>query len=447
MPAYNAERTVADTYREIPKYLRKHIILVDDGSRDNTVSVAKKLGIKVFHHSNNLGYGGNQKTCYWEAMKLNPDVVVMLHPDYQYDASMIEDLIAPILKGRYDFMFGSRIANKKAALDGGMPRVKYYVNRLVCFVQNIILGTNFTEQFSGFRAFSRRLLETVPFGRFSNDFVFDQEMTVSALSYGFEIGEIAIPTRYHEKASSIQFFKGSKFVLEGFYTILRRYMNDWGFAKDARFKSVRKRPRNNITALLLLVLLALITLPVVGIANSLIIFVVSVATYAFYLKGNFAAYLFAIVMMLSLLLANGVDRNLLMRGGIDEYQKLTRGQYYTREFGRLYTNRFGFYFFDEVTFYINRINYKVSAPLTLNHYFFAVQRRIYPVWLLPFFLIGVFNFVRKKLKNMLAYIAVAMAFSVVIIPTAGDYLYLPLINFCVTIGVFSLMRQKTKFYK
>src|SRR3990172_1326648 len=179
MPAYNAAKTVKDTYREIPKNLRENIILVDDGSTDNTLSVARKLGIAVFEHPKNLGYGGNQKTCYWEALKLQPDVVVMLHPDYQYDASMINELIAPILKDRYDFMFGSRIANKKTALSGGMPKIKYYVNRVVCLIQNILLGTNFTEQFSGFRAYSRKLLETVPFGRFSNDFVFDQEMTVS----------------------------------------------------------------------------------------------------------------------------------------------------------------------------------------------------------------------------------------------------------------------------
>src|SRR3990167_8207282 len=232
MPAYNAQRTVRDTYQEIPKHLRKHIILVDDGSKDKTVEVARRLGIKVFKHPNNLGYGGNQKTCYWEALKLNPDVVVMLHPDYQYDATMIEDLIAPILKGRYDFMFGSRIANKREALKGGMPPVKYYVNRIVCLIQNILLGVNFTEHFSGFRAYSVKLLRTVPFQRFSNDFGFDQEITVSSISYGFRIGEIAIPTRYHEKASSIQFVKGAKFILDGFLTILAFYLHRFGVKKD-----------------------------------------------------------------------------------------------------------------------------------------------------------------------------------------------------------------------
>jgi glycosyltransferase involved in cell wall biosynthesis len=236
MPAYNAEKTVYDTYNEIPKYLRKSIILVDDNSTDNTVSVAKKLGIKVFKHSSNLGYGGNQKTCYWEALKLNPDVVVMLHPDYQYDATRIEDLIKPILTDKFDYMFGSRIANKSGALLGGMPLTKYYVNRIVCLLQNIALGVNFTEHFSGLRAYSTDLLNKVPFQRFSNDFVFDQEMTISSISYGFRIGEIAIPTRYHQQASSIKYLKGIKFVLEGFYAIFRFKLNKWGLVKDKRFK-------------------------------------------------------------------------------------------------------------------------------------------------------------------------------------------------------------------
>lgn len=210
--------------------------MVDDQSRDNTVEVARKLGIKVFSHPNNLGYGGNQKTCYWEALKLKPAVVVMLHPDYQYDASMIPYLVQPILDGKYDFMFGSRIATKKGALEGGMPSIKYYINRIVCFIQNILLGVNFTEHFSGFRAYSARLLKTVPFQRFSNDFVFDQEMTISSISYGFKIGEIPIPTRYHEKASSINFWRGTKFVLDGFLTIFSYYLNFLGIKRDRRFK-------------------------------------------------------------------------------------------------------------------------------------------------------------------------------------------------------------------
>lgn len=235
MPAYNAARTVKDTYKEIPVKYRQHVILVDDQSKDNTVEVAKKLGITVFAHPNNLGYGGNQKTCYWEALKLDPDVVVMLHPDYQYDATMMPYLVQPILDGKFDFMFGSRIATQRGALEGGMPLHKYILNRIICLIQNILLGVNFSEHFSGYRAFSKKLLKTIPFQKFSNDFVFDQEMTVSAISFGMKIGEIPIPTRYHEKQSSIKFLKGSKFILDGFYTILKYHLNKAGLVKDRRF--------------------------------------------------------------------------------------------------------------------------------------------------------------------------------------------------------------------
>lgn len=235
MPAYNAAKTVKDTYFEIPKDLRKNIILVDDKSKDKTVEVAKNLGIKVFTHPQNLGYGGNQKTCYWEALKYNPDVVVMLHPDYQYDATSIEELIRPILNNRFDYMFGSRIQNKKGALLGGMPPLKYYLNRIVCFFENMLLGVNFTEHFSGFRAYSKKLLKTIPFQRFSNDFVFDQQMEISAISYNFRIGEIPIPTRYHQKASSIQFIKGSKFILETFWNIFLYKLHRIGIKKSRLF--------------------------------------------------------------------------------------------------------------------------------------------------------------------------------------------------------------------
>lgn len=232
MPAYNAAKTVEYTFEEIPQKYRKNIILVDDGSKDHTIEIAQGLGIRVFTHTYNVGYGGNQKTCYREALKDDPDVVVMLHPDYQYDAKLIEDLIKPILDGRFDFMFGSRIQSRQSALAGGMPKMKYYVNRIVCILENILLDVNFTEHFSGFRAYSANLLKTVPFQKFSNDFVFDQQMTISALSYGFRIGEIPIPTRYHSKASSIQFLKGAKFILETFWVIILYKLGKLGFMKN-----------------------------------------------------------------------------------------------------------------------------------------------------------------------------------------------------------------------
>lgn len=236
MPAYNAEKTINDTYREIPKEFRKNIILVDDQSSDNTAAVARKLGIRVFTHTSNLGYGGNQKTCYWEALKLNPDAVVMLHPDYQYNASLIEELIRPIRQDRFDFMFGSRVYSRQSALSGGMPKIKYYINRITCILENILLGVNFTEHFSGFRAYSRKVLQILPFQRFSNSFVFDQQMVMSALTYRFRIGEIPIPTRYHEKASSIQFIMGTKFILETFWTIFLFRFHNLGLIKSMLFR-------------------------------------------------------------------------------------------------------------------------------------------------------------------------------------------------------------------
>lgn len=235
MPAYNAAKTVQSTYEEIPDNFRKNIILVDDNSSDNTVEIARKLGIRVLEHARNLGYGGNQKTCYGEALNENPDVIVMLHPDYQYDATLIEELIRPIAEGRYDFMFGSRIQNRQSALAGGMPKLKYYINRLVCILENILLGVNFTEHFSGFRAYSNKVLRTIPFQRFSDDFVFDQEMEISALSFGFRIGEIPIPTRYHEKASSIQFLKGTKFILDTFWVIILYKLHKAGLVRSNIF--------------------------------------------------------------------------------------------------------------------------------------------------------------------------------------------------------------------
>lgn len=214
MPGYYAEKTIKRTIDEIPESLVSEIILVDDASKDKTAEIAKKLGITVYRHPHNLGYGGNQKTCYWEALKRNPDVVVMLHPDYQYDGSKIKGLVEPILNGDYDMMFGSRIKNRGMALAGGMPKVKYFFNRLQAFLANIVFGENLSEYMSGLRAYSRKTLETVPFQRFSNDFAFDQQFTTSAIVAGLRIGEIPIPTRYHEQASSIGWIRGAKFGFE-----------------------------------------------------------------------------------------------------------------------------------------------------------------------------------------------------------------------------------------
>jgi len=236
MPAYNAQKTLEKTYSDIPKDMVSEIILVDDGSRDKTVELSRKLQIKTFVHPNNLGYGGNQKTCYWEALKLDPDVVIMIHPDYQYDATLIPEMVRPILQKRYDMMFGSRIRTRKEALEGGMPAMKYFFNRLYTIGANILLGVNFSEHMSGMRAYSRKTLKTVPFQRFTNDFAFDQQFTVSAISFGLRIGELPIPVRFYEESSSIRFIPGLKFGIESLVILTQYLAHKSGMVKNKMFK-------------------------------------------------------------------------------------------------------------------------------------------------------------------------------------------------------------------
>lgn len=235
MPAYNAAKTIERTVKDIPKGMVREIIVVDDHSNDETALVARRLGLTVFAHPNNLGYGGNQKTCYWEALKRKPDLVVMLHPDYQYDSSLTGELVRPILENRFDFMFGNRVHSRDMALAGGMPRHKYVFNRLFAIMANIALGLNLPEYLSGFRAYSREVLETVPFQRFSNDFVFDQQFTISAISFGFRIGSIPIPTRYYDDSSSIRWGKGLKFGFESLWTLVQLKLHEWGIARSQLF--------------------------------------------------------------------------------------------------------------------------------------------------------------------------------------------------------------------
>lgn len=243
MPAYNAEKTLLNTIEDFPPNLVSETILVDDGSRDNTVSLAKKLGLTVFAHSANIGYGGNQKTCYWEALKKGPDVVVMIHPDYQYDSSLLGELIRPILEGRYDMMFGNRIRNRHEALAGGMPPVKYMLNRFFCTLENIVLGANFPEYFSGLRAYSGSLLGEIPFQRFSNDFVFDQQFMIVTYANGYRIGYIDIPVRYFSEASSIKFIKGSKFLFQTLLLLMRYLIFRLKLAQDALFTTAHAKKK------------------------------------------------------------------------------------------------------------------------------------------------------------------------------------------------------------
>jgi glycosyltransferase involved in cell wall biosynthesis len=204
LPAYNAAKTLEQTYLDIPQEKISQIILVDDVSQDQTVEVARSLGLSVVIHIQNRGYGGNQKTCYIEALKAGADVVVMLHPDHQYDSKLIPDLVAPILGDEADMVMGSRILNGRA-LEGGMPLWKYVANRILTEAENLIYRTRLTDCHSGFRAYGRKLLTKVPFLLNSNDFVFDSEMIAQAAYRGFRIQEIPVQARYFPDASSVNF--------------------------------------------------------------------------------------------------------------------------------------------------------------------------------------------------------------------------------------------------
>lgn len=222
MPAYNAAKTLEKTYRDIPPDTVDHVILVDDVSQDQTVEIAQQLGLKVIVHLQNKGYGGNQKTCYLEALRAGADIVVMLHPDYQYDSRLTPELIAPIQRGEADMMMGSRFLGE-GALRGGMPVWKYISNRFLTLLENLVLGQRLSECHTGFRAYSRRMLETIPFLLNSDRFVFDTEIIAQAVAFGFRIGEIGVPTRYFEEASSVD-FKDSVIYGLGTLWVMVRYL-------------------------------------------------------------------------------------------------------------------------------------------------------------------------------------------------------------------------------
>lgn len=212
LPAYNAEGTLERTVTALPPGAADHLLLVDDASPDGTVDVARRLGIDVRVHDRNRGYGANQKTCYREALDLGATVVVLLHPDYQYDPMAVPALIAPIVAGVADFTFGSRFACTGDPRAGGMPIYRYWGNRFSTTVENLLLGTHFTELHSGMKAYSRRFLESVPFESYSDDFVFDTEILVAAVLGGFAIQEVAIPTRYTRESSSINVRRSLEYI-------------------------------------------------------------------------------------------------------------------------------------------------------------------------------------------------------------------------------------------
>lgn len=204
LPAYNAGRTLEMTYKEIPFDIVDDIILVDDASHDDTVSVARDLGLDVIIHPQNMGYGANQKTCYREALRRGADIIIMLHPDYQYPPRLITAMASMIASGEFDVVLGSRILGGMA-IKGGMPIYKYISNRILTLIENILLRQKLSEYHTGYRAFGREVLERLPLEENSNDFVFDNQMIAQAIYFGFRIGEVTSPTRYFKEASSINF--------------------------------------------------------------------------------------------------------------------------------------------------------------------------------------------------------------------------------------------------
>ena len=212
MPAFNAEKTLQQTYSELPFDIVDEVLLVDDGSSDFTVQVAHELGLTTFRHDKNMGYGKNQKTCYREALQRGADIVVMVHPDYQYSPKLVTPLAGMIAFGEYDVVIASRILGN-GALAGGMPLYKYVSNRFLTAVQNLLTGQKLSEYHTGFRAFSREVLESLPLEDNTDDFIFDNEMLAQIIFYDYRIGEISCPTRYFDEASSINFQRSVRYGL------------------------------------------------------------------------------------------------------------------------------------------------------------------------------------------------------------------------------------------
>lgn len=241
MPAYNAEKTLEKTYKEIPFEYVDEAVLVDDASSDKTLEVAKRLGIPTVLHPHNLGYGANQKTCYLEALRRGAEIIVMVHPDYQYTPKLILAMGSMIASGIYDVVLGSRILSG-GSLDGGMPLYKYFANRFLTFAQNILLDAKLSEYHTGYRAFSSEVLRNLPLKANSNDFVFDNEFLVQAIYFGYRIGEVSCPTKYFPEASSINLKRSVKYGLgvlgTSFRCVAQRFgIKDFDFLAEKSAKS------------------------------------------------------------------------------------------------------------------------------------------------------------------------------------------------------------------
>jgi len=238
LPAYNAERTLEQTYREIPFDVVDEVVLVDDHSTDATSELARRLGIThVVRHNRNRGYGGNQKTCYATALELGADIVVMLHPDYQYTPMLITAMASIIANDIYPVVLASRILGNGALL-GGMPRYKYAANRFLTFVQNIMVGQKLSEFHTGYRAFSRDVLQAIDIEKNSDDFVFDNQMLSQIIMAGFEIGEVTCPTKYFDDASSINFQRSTVYGLGVLLTSLQHRLHKWGIVHNTRYRDI-----------------------------------------------------------------------------------------------------------------------------------------------------------------------------------------------------------------
>jgi glycosyltransferase involved in cell wall biosynthesis len=236
MPAYNAATTLRRTVGDIPPGAVDQIILVDDCSRDNTVEVARELGLTVIQHQQNRGYGGNQKTCYRHALDAGAEYVVMIHPDYQYDSRVIPLAVEILRLGVCDVVLGSRIRTRKEALAGGMPLYKYIANRGLTIVENMALGQNLGDFHSGFRAYRRAVLETIPYTRNSDDFVFDSQFLAQAVHFGFKLGDIPVPVRYFDEASSINFRRSVTYGLSTLNVLIKYWSNRLGVTKNPLFQ-------------------------------------------------------------------------------------------------------------------------------------------------------------------------------------------------------------------
>ncbi|MBI3999019.1 MAG: glycosyltransferase family 2 protein [Candidatus Omnitrophica bacterium] len=245
LPAYNAEKTLERTVQKIPMDVVDEVFLVDDRSSDRTVELAKELALEVFEHEHNVGYGGNQKTCYREALKRNADVVVMLHPDYQYDPRLIVAIAAPICYGVYDVILGSRILGGQA-MERGMPPLKYYVNRLLTFFQNVAFRMALSEYHTGYRAFHAGVLRAVPFQENSDGFLFDNQMLAQIIFHGFQVGEISCPTRYFPDSSSIGLIQGIKYAFGCIVIAMQYLLEKSKLAKFSVFRSQKQRTLDEI---------------------------------------------------------------------------------------------------------------------------------------------------------------------------------------------------------